>query len=254
MIPGPGGVAGTGAGSMRTVSACSTLPASFEAVTTRSATPAAVGVPASVAVPSPWSVNVSPGGTTPLTVSSGTGSPVVVSVKLPLVPATKLALAALVKAGFSWTTTLRVWVASGSTLLSASRLTVTEPGSPVGVPEIVAVPSPSSTSDSPSGSAPERLMVDAGKPSVVTVKESASPRTKVTSSALVIEGASLMVSVNGWSLEPAEFVAVRVSSLTPPGDYGVPASVPVPLSLSVKATPCGGLLAISSSAVGSRPW
>ena len=46
----------------------------------------AAGVPASVAVPSPLSTNVTPAGSAPVSVSAAVGNPVVVTVNVPAVP------------------------------------------------------------------------------------------------------------------------------------------------------------------------
>jgi len=54
---------------------------------------------ARVAVPLPRSVNVTPEGRVTVSVSAGTGYPVVVTVKLPPVPAVNAAVAKLVIAG-----------------------------------------------------------------------------------------------------------------------------------------------------------
>ena len=57
------------------------------------------GVPPSVPVPLPLSVNVTAVGSAPDSVRDGTGDPVVVTVKLPAFPATKVVLVMLVMAG-----------------------------------------------------------------------------------------------------------------------------------------------------------
>ena len=49
-------------------------------------------VPLSVAVPLPLSVNVTPLGRAPLSVSAGVGKPVAVTVKVPAAPAVKVVL------------------------------------------------------------------------------------------------------------------------------------------------------------------
>lgn len=61
--------------------------------------------PLRVAVPFPLSTKVKRPGKEPLSVSVGAGKPVVVKVKLPAVPAVKVVLAALVKAG-AWLTVM----------------------------------------------------------------------------------------------------------------------------------------------------
>ena len=57
------------------------------------------GVPARVAVPSPLSVNVTPDGSDPDSVTFATGLPVVVTVNVPAVPAVNVADVPLVMAG-----------------------------------------------------------------------------------------------------------------------------------------------------------
>ena len=59
----------------------------------------AAGVPASVAVPSPLSVNVTPGGSAPVSDNVELGTPVVVTVKVPAWPAVKVVPAGLVILG-----------------------------------------------------------------------------------------------------------------------------------------------------------
>ena len=63
----------------------------------------ASGVPLSVAVPFPLSTKFTPAGSAPVSVSAGTGNPMVVTVKLPSVPVVKVVLPALVIAG-AWST------------------------------------------------------------------------------------------------------------------------------------------------------
>ena len=59
----------------------------------------APGVPASVAVPLPWSVQVTPPGRSPVSSSDGAGWPAVVTVKVPGAPATKMVETGLVTVG-----------------------------------------------------------------------------------------------------------------------------------------------------------
>jgi hypothetical protein len=61
---------------------------------------AAAGVPASVAVPSPLSVNVTPPGNAPVWLSVGFGNPVVVTANVPALPAVKVMLFPLVMTRF----------------------------------------------------------------------------------------------------------------------------------------------------------
>lgn len=58
----------------------------------------AAGVPESVAVPLPLLVNITPEGRVPVRESVALGEPVVVKVKLPLVPTVKVVALALVMA------------------------------------------------------------------------------------------------------------------------------------------------------------
>ena len=75
--------------------------------------PGPVGVPATVAVPSPLSVKVKPAGNVPVSVMAAVGEPVVVTVKVPAEPIVNCAWFALVIAGGCWTVMVRVWVAFG---------------------------------------------------------------------------------------------------------------------------------------------
>ena len=114
----------------------------------------APGVPASVAVPSPLSVNVTPGGSAPVSDNAQLGTPVDVTVKVPACPAVKVAWWALpiAHACPATTVSVKVWVASGPTPLWAVIVTGDGPGV-VGVPENVPVPSLLSVNVSPAGSA-----------------------------------------------------------------------------------------------------
>ena len=71
----------------------------MDAVMTRGNVPLALAVPLRVPVPFPASVNEIPGGKIPVTLKLEVGVPVVVTVKMPLFPFTKVALLALVIAG-----------------------------------------------------------------------------------------------------------------------------------------------------------
>ena len=82
----------------------------------------AAGVPASVAVPLPLSVNVTPDGSAPDSVTAATGLPVVITENDPCVPAVKAAALPLVMAGAvgaALTVRVKLWVASGLTPLAA---------------------------------------------------------------------------------------------------------------------------------------
>ena len=73
----------------------------FEAVIVRGYVPPvpSAGVPESVAVPSPLSVNETPDGSAPDSLSDGVGTPLVVTVKLPARPVWNVVFEALVMAG-----------------------------------------------------------------------------------------------------------------------------------------------------------
>src|ERR1700683_4934346 len=87
--------------------------------------PAAAGVPASVAVPLPLSVKVTPlGRVAPVSDRVGSGKPVVVTVREPAVPALNVVLLALVMAGAAFTVSVKVWLASAPMPLSAVKCSV----------------------------------------------------------------------------------------------------------------------------------
>ena len=81
--------------------------------------PAAAAVPERVAVPSPLSVNVTPEGRLPVSLSEAVGLPVEVTVKVPADPAVKVVLEPLVMAGAALTVRVNDWVASEPTPLLA---------------------------------------------------------------------------------------------------------------------------------------
>jgi hypothetical protein len=74
-------------------------PTPLNAVTMSGYVPLLVGVPLRVAVPSPLSANVTPSGKSPVAISAGSGSPVVVTVNVPGDPVRKAALGPLVIVG-----------------------------------------------------------------------------------------------------------------------------------------------------------
>src|SRR5262249_9626429 len=106
----------------------------------------AAGVPASVAVPLPLSMNFTPGGSAPDSLRTGVDWPVAVTRNEPAAPAAKVALAALViiaDRGAGLTVTLRFSLAPPPTPLLAMIVTSYVPPVPVaGVPSSAAVPSP----------------------------------------------------------------------------------------------------------------
>ena len=65
------------------------------------------------------SAKVTPAGKVPVSLIDGVGLPVVVTVKVPAVPAVKVAVLALVIAGAWLTVRVKDWVASGCTPLAA---------------------------------------------------------------------------------------------------------------------------------------
>ena len=108
-----------------------------------------------------------------------------------------------------------------------------------GVPLNFAVPFPLFTNVTPEGSAPDSVMAGAGVPAVVMVNVPAVPTLNAVFAALVIAGPALAVSVKvcvALGVIPLAAVMVR---LEVPLAEAVPASVAVPLWLSVKVTPLG---------------
>ena len=162
--------------------------------------PLDVGVPASVAVPSPLSTRVTPAGSEPVSVMAAVGSPVEVTVKVPADPVVKVVLAPLVMAGAASTVSVNDWVASEPTPLLAVMVIGKLPGAEA-VPESVAVPSPLSVNVTPAGSEPVSVMAAVGSPVEVTVKVPADPVVKVVLEPLVMAGAAWTVQVN--EVEPA---------------------------------------------------
>ena len=73
----------------------------------------AAGVPASVAVPSPLSVNVTPEGSVPVSVTVVRAAGLVVTVNVPAVPTVKVVWSALVIAGASVTVSVKAAASSG---------------------------------------------------------------------------------------------------------------------------------------------
>ena len=98
------------------------LPTELVAVSWNVVLPLLVGVPPSVAVPSPLSTRVIPAGSAPCTVIDGPGNPVVVTVKEPGSPTSNVAEPSLVMRGFSCTVSVNVCCAAVPTPLEAVRL------------------------------------------------------------------------------------------------------------------------------------
>ena len=147
----------------------------------------AAGVPASVAVPSPLSVNVTPGGSAPVSDNVELGTPLVVTVKVPAWPAVKVVPAGLVIPGAWLTVRVKLWVASGMTSFVALIVNgYVPPVFAAGVPASVAVPFLLSVNVTPDGSVSGAGKMHVGYPVVVTVKVPAWPTAKVATAVLVI--------------------------------------------------------------------
>jgi hypothetical protein len=111
----------------------------------------------------------------------------------------------------------------------------------VAVPEIVAVPLPLSVKvKSPLAGSPLAARDGAGYPVVVTVKLSADPTVAEALAALVMAGLSPTWTSRVSLVVPMALVAVIVSAVVPLL-VGVPDSRAVPLPLSVKFNPAGGV-------------
>ena len=86
--------------------------------------PPEVGVPASLAVPSWLSVNVTPAGRAPDSEIAALGNPALVMVIDPDEPIVKLALLRLVRTGAWLTVSVKLWVAFGELPFCAVKATV----------------------------------------------------------------------------------------------------------------------------------
>lgn len=82
-----------------------------------------VGMPASLPLPFPLSVKVTPPGSAPASVKDGTGKPVVSTANKPEVPRVSAVLFRLVKAGASFTVATKLWLAGEPTPLLAVNVT-----------------------------------------------------------------------------------------------------------------------------------
>jgi hypothetical protein len=108
-----------------------------------------------------------------------------------------------------------------------------------GVPLNFAVPFPLFTKVTPEGSAPDSVIVGEGVPAVVMLNVPAVPTLNAVFAALVIAGPALAVSVKVWVALGEMPLAAVILRLELPLDEMVPASVAVPLWLSVNVTPLG---------------
>lgn len=204
-------------------------------------------MPENVAVPFVKAVNVIPDGRVPAVLAiAGVGTPLADTVNVPAEPIVKVALVALVNAGATPATTVRVKLWFAVPLLFWAVMPSELVLGAVGVPLIVAVPLPLSTKVTPEGSAPDTVSAGLGLPVVVTVKVLSAPTANVALVALVITGpvAATIDSVNVWFTVDTLLVAVNVSEVVP--------AVPVPLHVSVpdgepgvKVTPAGRVPLVS---------
>ena len=147
----------------------------------------AAGVPASVAVPSPLPVNVTPDGSLSGAGKVHVGYPVVVTVMVPGWPTANVAESALV-IWHAWSTVrVKLWVASGMTLFVALIVNwYVPPVFAAGVPASVAVPSLLSVNVTPGGSVSGAGKMHVGYPVVVMVTVPGWPTAKVATAVLVI--------------------------------------------------------------------
>ena len=134
----------------------------------------AAGVPASVAVPSPLSVNFTPVGSAPVSDNAALGTPVDLTVKVPAWPTVKVVPAGLVNAGAWLTVRVKLWVAAEPTPFVAVIVNLYGPAeSAAGIPESAAEPSPLSVNMTPDGSLPDSDKPEVGTPVDLTVKAQA---------------------------------------------------------------------------------
>src|SRR5579859_7330585 len=185
----------------------------------------AAGVPASVAVPLPLSLKVTPDGSAPVSVKLGAGKPVVVTEKVPAEPTVKVVALTLLMAGALPTIKVKFWLAGVPTPLVAVMVMGKEPVVLV-VPERVAVPLPLSTNVIPVGSAPDSARAAVGIAVVVTEKVPEVPATNEVVLALVMVGCSLTVMLK---LFEEVCGAPVLESLTWTVKVDVPVAVGVPV-------------------------
>jgi hypothetical protein len=187
----------------------------------------ATGVPLKVAVPFALATNIMPLGSAPASVMDGAGSPVVVTVKLPVPPTVNVVLLALVIVGAVcaiFTVKVKVWLAGVPMPLLAVKVTGYVPEVPgAGVPLSVAVPFALATNVTPLGRVPVSVRVGVGVPVAITVKVPFVPTENVVLLALVMVGAEEPNSPNTLN-SPASptytfpFATVGTANLiAPPG-------------------------------------
>jgi hypothetical protein len=168
----------------------------------------------------------------------GNGDPVDVNVKLKVFACTAEADVALVMAGGWVTVSLKLWVVDPPELAAVMVIVYVPPVPALGVPAIVAVPSPLLVKVSPAGRLPVSERLATGDPVVLTVNPKVAPTEAVADAAVVIAGAPVTVRVNDWVVDPAELVAVMVIGKTPLVLAG-PVMSAVPSPLLLKLTPRG---------------
>ena len=94
------------------------VPAALVAVIVSGYTPFVLAAPVNVAVPLPLSTNVTPVGSVPALLSAAAGDPLVVTLKVPVLAAVNVAVAALVMVGAWRTTSEKFWVAVPAVLVA----------------------------------------------------------------------------------------------------------------------------------------
>jgi hypothetical protein len=147
-------------------------------------------VPANVPVPLWLSTNVTPLGSAPVSVKVGVGVPVVVTENVPVAPAVKVVLLALVITGATlgvFTVSVKACLAGAPTPFVAVSVREYVPPVPdAGVPLRVPTPFPLSAKVTPFGSAPVSVRVGVGKPVVITAKDPGVPTVNAVLLGLVI--------------------------------------------------------------------
>src|SRR5664280_87152 len=180
---------------MRKSKVCVVVPMLLVAVMVTTEKLKVVGVPEMVAVPLVLALKVNPLGRAPVSASVAVGEPVVVTVKVEALPTVGVTRELLVNFGGVPMVMVRACVTEPLALV-AVRVSVEVPAV-VGVPVMVAVPSPLLVKRTPVGTVPVSVMAAVGEPVVVTVKENAVPTTPVAEPALVNFGATgAAVTVN----------------------------------------------------------
>ncbi len=162
-------------------------------------------------------------------------------------PTGNVTVAALVNTGSETTSSVSTWSSLPAAFV-AVIVTSDEPVT-VGVPVMVAVPSPSSENVRPAGSVPVSVSAGAGWPVVVTVHEPGVPTGSCAVDALVTAGASRTTTDRCCSSVPASFVA-RTTTGKVPETSGAPAMTPEPSANASNSRPGGSEPTRLSVAVG----